>query len=717
MQMTLSLMERQSKENASLNSPVVTQLNAPKEDIMHASSSGLDDSGPVRTEYQRTSKDSLTTSGEDYMEILRLHMIPQPHKSSSTASSVSEDFMHLPRMMEAKDHFQRPGKETSDEVLQMIRMMEEVVKEPVSHSDKDVVSSSSVSASSSVLPLQQTGHPTYLPHNTPMMQVAGPVLDNSQPVDKSYLATSSNLVLPPMIHLISPLSKSVTSMSHLPPVSTLTESKSTMGLVSKAVLPPTSHLTYTHHMEDPIPIKDYSAVTQQLMKDYSSATIPTLKDPYTALGPVKDYGHLHSSLTGMRDYTQTLHTTKEYTHTHHSISKPYSHADHGTAKDYTVSSHLSNKSFRGSGDISGRDYNIPSLSVSKMFIQGSQESSKDYGHSVIKDYNPPLLMPPIETALGRDNNSKDFSDTDRYMLQAGLLTHTGIPSTSRSSNINSTPTLEQASQHTAAIARQIAQESLQFHPDINPDEQISAASSVHVSGNVELIKEEGLKMLCSSGKSKPSRRQSFDLIVPTLSTQDTDHPQVSQSIQDSVYSQAEITANKLCPTSHPHSNIPIHLQSSYKSIFVSSQSEHAPTILSSANQNEALTLASAVISSQMLKDQVETNNTSGKNIRELEISRTVSHSGNEKRSSTSEVSERSPCRGIVVSVSSNTGLVDSGENCTPFFDSQQHSSEEGSQTCCKSLIFFPWWRHHMETFSALLALCVGNSPANSPYKG
>ena len=31
----------------------------------------------------------------------------------------------------------------------------------------------------------------------------------------------------------------------------------------------------------------------------------------------------------------------------------------------------------------------------------------------------------------------------------------------------------------------------------------------------------------------------------------------------------------------------------------------------------------------------------------------------------------------------------------------------------------PWWRHQMETFSALLALCVGNSPVTgeSPHKG
>ena len=32
---------------------------------------------------------------------------------------------------------------------------------------------------------------------------------------------------------------------------------------------------------------------------------------------------------------------------------------------------------------------------------------------------------------------------------------------------------------------------------------------------------------------------------------------------------------------------------------------------------------------------------------------------------------------------------------------------------------YPWWRHQMETFSALLALCAGNSPVPviSPHKG
>ena len=29
----------------------------------------------------------------------------------------------------------------------------------------------------------------------------------------------------------------------------------------------------------------------------------------------------------------------------------------------------------------------------------------------------------------------------------------------------------------------------------------------------------------------------------------------------------------------------------------------------------------------------------------------------------------------------------------------------------------PWWRHQMETFSALLAICAGNSPVPFPHKG
>ena len=37
----------------------------------------------------------------------------------------------------------------------------------------------------------------------------------------------------------------------------------------------------------------------------------------------------------------------------------------------------------------------------------------------------------------------------------------------------------------------------------------------------------------------------------------------------------------------------------------------------------------------------------------------------------------------------------------------------------RARLILSWWRHQMETFSALLALCVGNSPVpvNSPHKG
>ena len=38
---------------------------------------------------------------------------------------------------------------------------------------------------------------------------------------------------------------------------------------------------------------------------------------------------------------------------------------------------------------------------------------------------------------------------------------------------------------------------------------------------------------------------------------------------------------------------------------------------------------------------------------------------------------------------------------------------------CSHNVFVTWWRHQMETFSAWLALCAGNSPVpvNSPHKG
>ena len=43
----------------------------------------------------------------------------------------------------------------------------------------------------------------------------------------------------------------------------------------------------------------------------------------------------------------------------------------------------------------------------------------------------------------------------------------------------------------------------------------------------------------------------------------------------------------------------------------------------------------------------------------------------------------------------------------------------GEVSYCLQLSSATWWRHQMETFSAQLALCAGNSPVpvNSPHKG
>ena len=34
---------------------------------------------------------------------------------------------------------------------------------------------------------------------------------------------------------------------------------------------------------------------------------------------------------------------------------------------------------------------------------------------------------------------------------------------------------------------------------------------------------------------------------------------------------------------------------------------------------------------------------------------------------------------------------------------------------CIVLVWLSWWRHQMETFSALLAICVGNSPVPDEF--
>ena len=46
--------------------------------------------------------------------------------------------------------------------------------------------------------------------------------------------------------------------------------------------------------------------------------------------------------------------------------------------------------------------------------------------------------------------------------------------------------------------------------------------------------------------------------------------------------------------------------------------------------------------------------------------------------------------------------------------------DTGTQSGARShipAVGIPWWRHQMETFSALLAICAGKSPVNSPHKG
>ena len=47
----------------------------------------------------------------------------------------------------------------------------------------------------------------------------------------------------------------------------------------------------------------------------------------------------------------------------------------------------------------------------------------------------------------------------------------------------------------------------------------------------------------------------------------------------------------------------------------------------------------------------------------------------------------------------------------------QHSRQRNQEPCWKSLMtsMDSWWRHQMETYSALLALCAGNSPITGKF--
>ena len=55
----------------------------------------------------------------------------------------------------------------------------------------------------------------------------------------------------------------------------------------------------------------------------------------------------------------------------------------------------------------------------------------------------------------------------------------------------------------------------------------------------------------------------------------------------------------------------------------------------------------------------------------------------------------------------------------PSLTHEPNTTQELSYHCCMTENWLAWWRHQMETFSALLALCAGNSPVpvNSPHKG
>ena len=44
-----------------------------------------------------------------------------------------------------------------------------------------------------------------------------------------------------------------------------------------------------------------------------------------------------------------------------------------------------------------------------------------------------------------------------------------------------------------------------------------------------------------------------------------------------------------------------------------------------------------------------------------------------------------------------------------------NSSVVAVQCCCRMGPAYSWWHHQMETFSALLALCVGNSPETGEF--
>ena len=69
--------------------------------------------------------------------------------------------------------------------------------------------------------------------------------------------------------------------------------------------------------------------------------------------------------------------------------------------------------------------------------------------------------------------------------------------------------------------------------------------------------------------------------------------------------------------------------------------------------------------------------------------------------------------------SSYLGLCDGNSPVTGEFPAQRASNAEKASIWWLHHGRQSWWRHQMETVSALLAICAGNSPVpvNSPHKG
>ena len=60
------------------------------------------------------------------------------------------------------------------------------------------------------------------------------------------------------------------------------------------------------------------------------------------------------------------------------------------------------------------------------------------------------------------------------------------------------------------------------------------------------------------------------------------------------------------------------------------------------------------------------------------------------------------------------GCTDERVSCFSPYIGNAHVIINHHQWVCKKHTH-PWWRHHMETFFALLALCAGNSPVTSEF--